>query len=227
MKIDKYLISDQESIKSALKKIDNNHLGIIFVHHNHKIVGVATDGDIRRSLLKSNTVNSKIASCMNNKFKYLYEDKSSRQNILKALSTKIRVLPILSKDKNLVSVVSNKEISWNTTVHKPWGYFNLLIKTDDYLVKEIVIFPKQSISLQMHNHRSEHWIVLSGKAEITIGSKKQILKDSESTFVPVKKKHKITNNSTRPLIILETQLGNLLSEDDITRFEDQYGRKIK
>ena len=79
----------------------------------------------------------------------------------------------------------------------------------------------------MHNHRSEHWIVLNGKAEITIGSKNKFLKILNQHLFQLEKKHKITNNSSKPLIILETQLGNLLSENDITRFEDQYGRKIK
>ena len=107
-------------------------------------------------------------------------------------------------------------------VQRPWGYYNLLVKKNEYLIKKIVILPKQSISLQKHNHRSEHWIVLSGKANIVIGTKKTILKESQSAFVPEKQKHKITNNSSEPLVILETQLGKILSEEDIIRYDADY-----
>ena len=107
-------------------------------------------------------------------------------------------------------------------VQRPWGYYNLLVKKNEYLIKKIVILPKQSISLQKHNHRSEHWIVLSGKANIIIGTKKTILKESQSAFVPEKQKHKITNNSSEPLVILETQLGKILSEEDIIRYDGDY-----
>ena len=110
----------------------------------------------------------------------------------------------------------------NKKVKRPWGHYNLLVKKNEYLIKKIVILPKQSISLQKHNHRSEHWIVLSGKADIIIGTKKTILKESQSAFVPEKQKHKITNNSSEPLVILETQLGKILSEEDIIRYDGDY-----
>ena len=110
----------------------------------------------------------------------------------------------------------------NKKVKRSWGHYNLLVKKNEYLIKKIVILPKQSISLQKHNHRSEHWIVLSGKADIIIGTKKTILKESQSAFVPAKQKHKITNNSSEPLVILETQLGKILSEEDIIRYDADY-----
>ncbi|MBT3549104.1 MAG: phosphomannose isomerase type II C-terminal cupin domain [Gammaproteobacteria bacterium] len=110
----------------------------------------------------------------------------------------------------------------NKKTKRPWGYYTLLVKTSEYLIKKIVISPKQSISLQKHNHRSEHWIVLSGKANIQIGTKKIILKKSQSVFVPEKRKHKIMNKSSEPLVILETQLGKILSEDDIIRYDVDY-----
>ena len=71
----------------------------------------------------------------------------------------------------------------NKKVKRPWGYYNLLVKKNEYLIKKIVILPKQSISLQKHNHRSEHWIVLSGKANIIIGTKKTILKMKANLFI--------------------------------------------
>ena len=107
-------------------------------------------------------------------------------------------------------------------VVRPWGYYHLLVKTNEYLIKQIVILPKKSISLQKHNHRSEHWIVLKGEADIVIDTKIMLLKESESAFVPANKKHKITNNLSQPLIILETQLGKILSEEDIIRYDVDY-----
>ena len=107
-------------------------------------------------------------------------------------------------------------------VIRPWGYYHLLVKTNEYLIKQIVILPKKSISLQKHKHRSEHWIVLNGEADIVIDNKIMLLKESESAFVPANKKHKITNNLSQPLIILETQLGKILSEEDIIRYDLDY-----
>ena len=107
-------------------------------------------------------------------------------------------------------------------VVRPWGYYHLLVKTNEYLIKQIVILPKKSISLQKHNLRSEHWIVLKGEADIVIDTKIMLLKESESAFVPANMKHKITNNLSEPLIILETQLGKILSEEDIIRYDVDY-----
>ena len=107
-------------------------------------------------------------------------------------------------------------------IDRPWGHYLLLVKTDEYLIKQIVILPKKSISLQKHNHRSEHGIVLSGQASIIINNKKMLLNESESAFVAANDKHKITNNTTRPLVILETQLGKILSEEDIIRYDVDY-----
>ena len=107
-------------------------------------------------------------------------------------------------------------------IDRPWGHYLLLVKTDEYLIKQIVILPKKSISLQKHNHRSEHWIVLNGQASIIINNKKMLLNESESAFVAANDKHKITNNTAQPLIILETQLGKILSEEDIIRYDVDY-----
>jgi mannose-6-phosphate isomerase-like protein (cupin superfamily) len=227
MKIDKYLINKNETIKSALKKIDGNHLGIIFIEDDNKVVGVATDGDIRRFMLKENNLDSIIHECMNKDFFYLIDSDVTNNLILESLNDRIKVIPVLNTKRNLVSVVSDKVTSWETTVHKPWGYYNTLINNKEFLVKKIVIFPKQSISLQIHNFRSEHWIVLEGTATILINKNKITLKKSESTYVPQKTEHKVTNNTDKPLIILETQLGKKLSENDIIRIEDQYNRNSK
>jgi mannose-6-phosphate isomerase-like protein (cupin superfamily) len=95
-------------------------------------------------------------------------------------------------------------------------------KVEIYLLHLNNKFDYQFVPLQLHNYRSEHWIILEGVADIQIGTKKIKLKSSESTYVPIKKKHKITNNSSEPLVILETQLGKILSEEDIIRYDADY-----
>ena len=127
-------------------------------------------------------------------------------------------------NKNDTVEHTQENIEGNNMVHRPWGHYIVITKKENYLIKKIIILPKESISLQMHNHRSEHWIILSGVAHIIIGKNELILKESQSTFVPKRTKHKITNKNTKPLIILETQLGSILSEQDIIRFDDQYNR---
>ena len=179
---------------------------------------------IFNQILADITTSGKTLNVLNKDFIFILEDDMSNDLIRRSLNDRVKVIPILSDQMNLVSVVSDKVISWDTTVHKPWGYYNTLINDNDFLVKKIVIFSKQSISLQLHNHRSEHWIVLEGAASIQIGDDSIKLSKSESTFVPIKKKHRILNDTNEPLIILETQLGENLSENDIVRFEDQYNR---
>lgn len=113
MKINKFLINKNESIESALQVIENNHSGIVFVEDNRKIIGSATDGDIRRVLLVEKDLNIKISKCLNRDFVFLLEKDATRENILKLLDTKIRIIPILNQNHELISVVSQKNINWN------------------------------------------------------------------------------------------------------------------
>ena len=111
--MNKYLINENESIECALKKIENNHLGLIFVESNDKIIGSASDGDIRRILLIEKDFSLNIKKCINKDFVFLFEENATKENILKLLDTRIRVIPILNKDFKLISVSSQKNICWN------------------------------------------------------------------------------------------------------------------
>lgn len=113
MEINKYLINKNDTLEASLVKIENNHLGIIFVENNNKIIGSASDGDIRRVLLAKKDLEQKISSCINEDFIFLFEKEATKENILKLLDTRIRVIPILNKNYELVSVVSEKNINWN------------------------------------------------------------------------------------------------------------------
>ena len=109
-------------------------------------------------------------------------------------------------------------------VVRPWGYYHLLVKTNEYLIKQIVILPKKSISLQKHKHRSEHWIVVEGTASVTINNETRLIAEGESVYVPLGAVHRMENPGKLPMVLIEVQTGAYLGEDDIIRYEDAYDR---
>lgn len=113
MSVSKYLINKNDNIELALNKIEKNHLGIIFVEKEGKVIGSASDGDIRRILLINKSFEQKIEKCINRDFVFLFEEEATKENILKLLDTRIRVIPILDKNNRLLSVVSQKNLNWN------------------------------------------------------------------------------------------------------------------
>jgi len=109
-------------------------------------------------------------------------------------------------------------------VHRPWGWYDSLDSGDRFQVKRIQVNPGASLSLQLHNHRAEHWVVVKGTAEVVNGDETVVLHENESTYIPVGCKHRLTNPGAEPLEIIEVQTGAYLGEDDIVRFEDNFGR---
>jgi mannose-1-phosphate guanylyltransferase / mannose-6-phosphate isomerase len=110
-------------------------------------------------------------------------------------------------------------------VHRPWGWYDGIDHGPRHQVKRIMVKPGASLSLQMHHHRAEHWIVVSGTAEVTNGDKVIMLTENQSTYIPLGQVHRLANPGKVPLEIIEVQSGSYLGEDDIVRFEDTYGRK--
>lgn len=109
-------------------------------------------------------------------------------------------------------------------VYRPWGSYETLVLSDRFQVKRIVVDPGEENSLQLHYHRAEHWIVVSGTAEVTIGDNTRLLTENESVYIPLGMKHRIKNPGTIPLVFIEVQSGSYLGEDDIVRLQDDYGR---
>ena len=107
---------------------------------------------------------------------------------------------------------------------RPWGTYTVLDENSGYKIKRIEVIPGQRLSLQMHHHRSEHWIVVSGTAKVTCGESVRIVNINESTFIPIGSNHRLENPGVIPLIIIEVQSGEYLGEDDIVRFQDDYHR---
>ncbi|WP_137817356.1 mannose-1-phosphate guanylyltransferase/mannose-6-phosphate isomerase [Pseudomonas sp. 2FG] len=112
------------------------------------------------------------------------------------------------------------------TVSRPWGTYTVLEEGPRFKIKRIVVKPGASLSLQMHHHRSEHWIVVQGMAKVVNGGEPQLVNSNESTFIPAGHKHRLENPGVIDLVMIEVQSGEYLGEDDIVRFEDQYGRVL-
>ena len=131
------------------------------------------------------------------------------------------------KVKDIVNLLKEKKIlegQSHSKVFRPWGYYISVVKEVRWQIKLIQVKPGEMLSLQLHHHRSEHWIVVKGSAKVEIESNISILSENESTYIPVGAKHRLSNPGKIPLQIIEIQSGSYLGEDDIIRFEDNYGR---
>ncbi len=117
------------------------------------------------------------------------------------------------------------ELIEHVTVNRPWGSYTVLEVGSRYKIKRIVVSPGAKLSYQMHHHRSEHWVVVSGTARVTVGDKSFNVHPNESTYVPMSTGHRLENPGKVPLHLIEVQNGDYMAEDDIVRFDDEYGRK--
>ncbi len=129
--------------------------------------------------------------------------------------------------KRLVSrleSMNRPEIRHHREVYRPWGKYDCVDAGNRFQVKRLTIKPGAKLSVQMHHHRAEHWVVVSGSARVHIGEKTVLLTENQSTYIPVGETHSLENPGKIPLNIIEVQTGAYLEEDDIVRFEDKYGR---
>ena len=109
-------------------------------------------------------------------------------------------------------------------VLKPWGSYEIIEKNDKYTIKRIIVKIGGKLSLQSHNNRSEHWIVVGGQAEVTLEDKKIKLQKNQNIFIPKKAKHRLYNNGIEDLVVIEIWYGDILDEEDIVRYDDIYNR---
>ena len=131
------------------------------------------------------------------------------------------------KVKDIVEELSLKNIpqgSIHKTIYRPWGNYKSIANGSNWQVKKIIVNSNESLSLQMHNHRAEHWIIVSGTALVEINNVKKLLKENESVYIPIGAKHRLSNPGEELLTLIEVQSGNYFGEDDIIRFSDKYGR---
>ena len=125
---------------------------------------------------------------------------------------------------NRLDALKRTEHISHKRVYRPWGYYESIDAGERFQVKRIMVKPEAALSLQMHHHRAEHWVVVSGTAKVTCGDKDFLLSENESTYIPVGAKHRLENPGKVPLHLIEVQSGSYLGEDDIVRFEDRYKR---
>ena len=130
----------------------------------------------------------------------------------------------VKKIVSLLGAEQRGEHALHRKVHRPWGWYDSIDSGERFQVKRIQVKPGAALSLQMHHHRAEHWIVVSGTAEVTVGDKVLLLTENQSTYIPLGETHRLRNPGKVPLEIIEVQSGSYLGEDDIVRFEDTYGR---
>ena len=132
--------------------------------------------------------------------------------------------------KQLVATLrkqGREEAENHLRVHRPWGWYECLARGERMQVKRIQVKPGASLSLQLHHRRAEHWVVVRGEAEVTRGEEVFTLHEDESTYIPRETKHRLRNRGAQPLEIIEVQSGTYLGEDDIVRFDDEYGRTTR
>ena len=141
----------------------------------------------------------------------LISDKDSVQDVKKIVET--------------LESEGREEATTSLKVGKPWGFYKSLSRGDGHQVKKLVVRPGETLSLQLHKHRAEHWVVTTGKGTVICGEKEMILSKNEHIHIPAGVKHRLANPFSENLEIIEVQVGDYLGEDDIVRLEDKYGRQ--
>ena len=129
--------------------------------------------------------------------------------------------------KNIVATLNKnkiKEGKIHKKIYRPWGFYISIEERDSWQIKKIFVNPNAALSLQMHKRRSEHWVVVEGTAKVQVNDEVKFLFKNESVYIPIESKHRLTNPRKVPLILIEVQTGDYLGEDDIVRFDDNYGR---
>jgi mannose-6-phosphate isomerase-like protein (cupin superfamily) len=120
-----------------------------------------------------------------------------------------------------------KEFTLHRTVYRPWGSYTVLEELPRFQIKRITVYPGAKLSLQMHHHRHEHWVIVTGTAKIVNGDEEILLYENQSTYIPAGTRHRLENPGVIALELIEVQIGSYLGEDDIVRFEDVYGRQAR
>ena len=247
--LEKFKVQFHNSIIEALKKIDHNKEGfLVCVDNEDKVKGVITDGDIRRYLIRNNSLDCIVDNCMTKSFVYIHLDSSFEEMAEKFKSSKIFFLPILDKNKGLVNIITKKQfhillledlkykLTDNFTnlniksleqeiINRPWGFYKSIIYTKHSQAKVITVFPKGELSLQEHKKREEHWVIIKGKGKVILGESILDVYPGKYIYIPKGCKHRIINTSEfENLIFAEVQLGEYFGEDDIIRYKDKYNR---
>jgi mannose-1-phosphate guanylyltransferase/mannose-6-phosphate isomerase len=245
------LINYNETIKASLEKLqDNKKRFLICLDDLNCIIGVVTDGDIRRAFLNHLTVSDKIHKVYSDTFKYLNIDSSFDEVCELFKSEKIDFLPIIDNEKKLIHVLTKKQfhimlleniafdlrydfskfdshILEHEIYNRPWGFYKSTILSSHAQAKVITVFPESELSLQEHKKREEHWVIIKGNGKVVLGESLIDVYPGKYIYIPKGCKHQIINDSDENILFSEVQLGDYFGEDDIIRYSDKYGRVKK
>lgn len=238
-----------EKMIDALAKIDANKQGfVIVVDDEDRVLGVLTDGDVRRAIIKGRISAESITTIYtsNAKTVSIYDGFELVTELFK--NEAIKFLPIIDNEGKLANIITKSQMhalllqdihtdlsydfsSLNTSMidheifQRPWGYYKTTMLNDYFQAKIISVKPGGQLSLQSHNHREEHWIIVHGTGTVQLDKSILPVSCGSSIFVPLGCRHRLTNTDAKEsLIITEVQIGDYFGEDDIIRYEDVYGR---
>ncbi|WP_308515752.1 mannose-1-phosphate guanylyltransferase/mannose-6-phosphate isomerase [Sphingomonas flavescens] len=182
-------------------------------HNSNVVQGDVVALDTRNSLLRNDSGSTLAVAGLDNMAVIAVRD-----------AVLIAPLERMADLKSLVAEVQNDRVVSPAKVFRPWGSYESISSGPGFQVKTIVVEPGQTLSLQLHHQRSEHWVVVRGTAEVTVGDEVSMLGPNQSVYIPVETKHRLANPGDKPLELIEVQCGGYLGEDDIVRFDDVYGR---
>lgn len=243
-----FILNKNDFIKDALIKLqENKKRFLIITGEDNKVLGVLTDGDLRRGFLNGYTVNDSIEKVYNKSFEYLHLDSSFDEVCEKFKSDKIDFLPIIDSNFKLVNIINKKQFhivlleninfdllsdfskfNEHTLEHeiynRPWGFYKSTVLTCHAQGKIITVFPKSELSLQEHKKREEHWVIIKGRGKVILGESLIDVYPGKYIYIPKGCKHQIINDGEENIIFSEVQLGEYFGEDDIIRYSDKYGR---
>lgn len=246
MSFSKYIINHKATLIEALKKIDDNKKSLlVVVDNNEKVLGITTEGDIRRLLISGENLKSQII--YNKEFIKIDESDNFLSLFELFKSEKINFIPILNDENKLVNVITKKQfhvmllkdMEYNVkhllnvdeneldfeVFSRPWGFYKSTLLAKHVQSKVITLFPKGELSLQKHKRREEHWIIIKGEGKIILEDSVLDVQQGRYIYIPKGCKHKLINSSfNENLVLAEVQLGDYFGEDDIIRYEDKYGR---
>ena len=244
-----FIVYENTKTLDALKKIDANKQGFaIVVDPFNRVLGVLTDGDIRRGLIKGLTTVNSVAEFYTKDATTVKETAGLEIIIDLFKNERIKFVPVEDNEGKLVNIVTkpqlhalmlqdiHADLSYNfsgvdTSIvdqeifQRPWGYYKTTVLNDYFQGKIISVKPGGQLSLQSHRHREEHWIVVHGTGVVQLDDSLLSVTCGSSVFIPKGCKHRLTNtDENENLIITEVQIGDYFGEDDIIRYEDVYGR---
>lgn len=245
----KHLIMIDNTLKNALQQMDANKVKfLVAVDGDSHVVGTLTDGDIRRAILNGVQLDNPLTDAVFRNFTYIDKTSGLTEIIDLFQNDRLEFLPVLDQEKKLYNIVTRRglhvllltnktfsidfdfdKINENVLEHnifsRPWGFYKTTILNDMFQSKVINVLPRQSLSLQSHNHREEYWIIVNGEGIVTLGTSEKKVLPGSTLFVPKDCKHRLVNTSlSEPLIFIEVQIGDYFGEDDIIRYEDNYNR---